>query len=119
MLKIKIMNKRVAEQPNISEYLESVLGYIPDWLSQPESQMLPAAEAINVNYQHGGGWHSFEGFLLSNNGSLRYPGDPILHPIVKYERTYGDREEIIYQYNHGWVAVTDPEHSTLDVSRID
>ena len=101
------------------EDLHAMLGYIPNWLAHPSFSKLPAQQAIDVNYQHGGGWHSFEGFILSKSGALRYPGDPLLHPLVKFIRTCNGKEEVIYQYRHGWVAVTDADHSTLDVARID
>jgi hypothetical protein len=94
------------------------LGLIPSFLANPETMHLPFRECINTNYAHGGGWKPFEGFMIHQCGTLTYPDDPTLYPLVKYFRYGNDWEapEHIYQYEHDWVCIHDdkPEVARLD-----
>lgn len=91
------------------------LGYIPDWLLNPQTLSMGAAQAIDAHYQHGGGWRSFnDKFELHEHGRLSYPGDPDMYPVCMYERG----SEKIYQYPSGWVCCVSPEGS-FDIARID
>lgn len=88
------------------------LGYIP-WFLDDENEK-PAAEQINDNYGHGGGWRSFKGFKHIGDHKLQYPGDPAYVPLAECKL----RNETIVFYQHSWVAVFQ-EDGTFDVARID
>ena len=81
------------------------LGLIPDFLDEKDPR--PAREQFDANYQHGGGWHSIEGFNVTrrNNGNsgivLKYPGDPPLEPIA----FWAFRDELIVVYPYALVAI--------------
>lgn len=97
--------------------IADAIGIIPQWLN--DYAAYPADLAIDMNYQHGGGWHSFEGFTINpENGVLSYPEDPDLHPMVKYNRPLWEHEDV-YQYESGWVAVYNTKTKSLNVARID
>jgi len=87
------------------------LGYLRFFLHKDDRR--PAAEQINERYRYGG-WESFKGFESLGDGKLSYPGDPVLIPLAcAYLRT-----EVIYFYEHDWVAVFQPNGS-FEVSRVD
>lgn len=87
------------------------VGYIPGWLSEEDER--GAVEQIHTSYGHGGGWHNFEGFLLRDD-ELIYPGDPPMKKLSEAKL----RDERIIVYQHGWVAVVQPDNS-FRVARID
>lgn len=89
-----------------------VLGYIPDWLDDRNPS--PAKAQLHANYLHGGGWHPFNGFTLTNNNILLASGDPPLHPLAQCYL----RNELIVVYAHSWVAIIQPDHS-FEVCRMD
>lgn len=74
----------------------------------------PAAEQIDDNYAHGGGWSPFKGFTVLEDGSIQYPGDPA-HPILAETRL---RDEIIRFYDSSWLMIMQPDGS-YEISRID
>ena len=88
------------------------IGYIPEMLSERDERS--AKEQIHANYQHGGGWRSFEGFTMLPNGDLVYPGDPVMHPIAAATL----RDECILLYEHAWLAIIQLDGS-WEVARID
>lgn len=89
------------------------LGYIPFWLNDKDK--LGAAEQIHRAYGHGGGWLSAKGFTMDRStGTLNYPGDMPLKPLAMCRL----RDEVVYFYDHSWVAVVQPNGS-FDVARID
>jgi len=45
---------------------------------------------------------------------LTYPGDPPLKPLARAKL----RDELVYFYDHSWVAVIQ-ENGSFDVARID
>lgn len=94
------------------------LGYIPNWLADPRFIDDSIVECIDKNYQHGGGWHNFDGFTHEGNGVLSYPDDPDLYPLAKYERTTNCKKEVAYQYLHGWFCSMNDDGS-IRVARID
>lgn len=87
------------------------LGYLPDFIraSDPRS----AREQFDANYPHGG-WRPLNGFKLTGNNSLRYPGDPTLHPLARAML----RDELIVLYPADFVAIIQPDRS-FSVARLD
>lgn len=88
------------------------LGIIPTFLDSDNSRS--AAEQIDDNYQHGGGWRSFKGFKRVGDYNLQYPDDPVYNALALTQL----RDEVIVFYDHAWVAVFQPDGS-FDVARID
>lgn len=89
------------------------LGMIPSFLLTSDPR--PAAEQIDDRYRHGGGWTPVPKFRLApDTGILSYPGDPPLVPIAMTKL----REEVIYFYDHSWLAILQPDGSS-EVSRLD
>lgn len=88
------------------------LGLIPLWLNEDDSR--PAKEQLDSAYGHGGGWWPFNGFTLTSDNSLTYPGDPPLRPIAWTKL----RDETIVMYRHAWVAIIQPDRS-FEVCRMD
>ena len=109
MIQFKIVDKR---------YTEEHLGFLPMFLS-PRLDV-PAAQQLDINYQHGGGFHHFKGFAADFSGepetwTIRYPGDPLFR-IIAYAKL---GEEIIAVFPHGpWVAVVQPDKSFV-ICRMD
>ena len=94
-----------------------VIGIIPNWLAA--EQALPADQAIHVNYAHGGGWYRVNGFTIDPaTGVLTYPEDPDMYPLAKFTRKAWPNE-IVYQYEYGYVAVFNTETYELNIARID
>lgn len=88
------------------------LGFLSGFLSEDDPS--PAREQIDTNYQHGGGWRKMEGFVLRDDNSIRYPGDPPLVPLASTKL----RDELIIYFAHDWVAIIQPDRS-FEVARID
>ncbi len=88
------------------------LGLIPFMLDPDDPR--PAREQFNQEYQHGGGWRPFKGFILLEDNSLKYPDDPPLHPIAEIRL----RQEQILIYEFGWVAIIQLDRS-FEVCRMD
>ena len=87
------------------------LGFLPFMLSAADPR--PAREQFDANYQHGGGWNSFRGFTMTEDG-LSYPGDPIAPLLAEVKL----REETIRVYLYSWVAIIQPDGS-YDIARLD
>lgn len=88
------------------------LGYLPAFLSEGDPRS--ASEQFDSNYQHGGGWKPFEGFVMKPNFSIEYKGDQTLWPVAKAEL----RDEVIFVYPHDWVAIVQPDLS-YEICRMD
>lgn len=87
------------------------LGYIPSFLSENDPR--PAREQIIDNYV--GGWLPLVNFVLQSDGlTLKYPGDPALHPMWQAEL----RDETIVVYQHAWVMIKQKDGS-FEVARLD
>ena len=99
------------EQKHPKARLE-MLGYLPTFLD--DSCLLSAVEQLDMNYQHGGGWDPFPGFVMLLNGNLKYPGDEPTELLFETRL----REEVIRFYEHAWVAVIQPDGS-FEISRMD
>ena len=96
-----------------------MLGFIPTFLSSEDPR--PAAQQIDSNYGHGGGWRAFPGFTLLEDGNLKYPGDPptcmlykTMLPSIEGKR----EEEFIFFYQHSWLRIAQPSGS-WEVCRLD
>ncbi len=93
------------------------LGTIPLMLDDEDPR--GAIEQINEGYAHGGGWNPVRGFRMSMGGSLLFPGDPLLVPLAFTIL----RNEIVYFYQHCWVAVAqfgdDDNIKSYEVARLD
>jgi hypothetical protein len=78
------------------------LGFIPSFLDPADPR--PAVQQFDSNYQSG--WHPQSGFTLDlrNGGTLHYPGDPPFKPLAMIVL----RDEIIFVYRYGYVAVVQP-----------
>jgi len=91
----------------------AMLGCLPGFLS--ESDPRPAAEQLNENYGHGGGWHPLSGWRFDPvDLSIRYPGDPPYVPIAVANL----RQEKILVYPGAWVLIVQPDGS-FEVARMD
>lgn len=89
-----------------------MLGFLPGFLSERDPR--PAAEQINDNYRHGGGWSPMPEWTLTEGNGIKYPGDPALMPLASTKL----RDEEIFFYNHAWLCIKQPDGS-IEVSRVD
>lgn len=95
------------------------LGLIPFFLNPDNPE--PAKVQFNNNYQHGGGWRHQSGFkLIPGSFDLQYgdpteeDADPPMKPIAKVQF----REERIFIYEYGYVAIFQPDNS-FEICRMD
>ena len=88
------------------------LGILPGFLSELDPD--PAWKQIDKNYGHGGGWRPFQGHVLQDDMSLKYPEDPPLHPLAHTKL----RDEIIVFYECEWLVIIQPDGS-YEVARVD
>ena len=89
-------------------HMVDVLGLIPSFLAVEDPRT--AREQIDAYY----GWRPIEGFILESDFALSFPGDPPMDPLV--ETTL--RDERIFVYQSGWVAIVQPDLS-FTVARLD
>jgi hypothetical protein len=106
-----MMRWHVATYPDGPEP-EDILGFIPTFLNDNDPR--PAAEQINENYAHGGGWRPQQKFTFDKNGNLRYPGDPPFKCIAATML----RDEMICLYEHALLMIMQPDGS-FEVSTVD
>jgi len=88
------------------------LGWIPTFLNENDPD--PAWRQIDKNYGHGGGWNPQNGFRMTASRSLLYPGDPPMVALAVAQL----REEKIYVYDYGYVAILQPD-GLYEVARVD
>jgi len=83
--------------PNVSPiHLLELCGLIPAWVSDdPE---LSFQEQVIGSY--GFPAQAITGSVVDADGTYRYPGDPLLHPIAKWQRG----GEVMYMYEYAVVA---------------
>lgn len=87
--------------------------YIPSFLD--DRNPAPAKEQLDHNYAHGGGWKPFNGFKMNmKDHSIKYPGDPAFGAYACIKM----RDEEIYVYPHGWVAIVQKDGS-YEIARMD
>ena len=89
------------------------LGWLPSMVDRSDPD--PAAVQFHKRYGHGGGWRPIEGFKkLKSPGHIQHPGDPPMKPLFMTRL----RDEVIYVYRYGFVAVFQPDGS-FEVARMD
>lgn len=92
------------------------LGLLPFFLDEDDER--PAAEQIDANYQHGGGWRNIPGFTVVDAGDfpiIQYPGDPQLKPLAA---TVLHDKEVICFYDASLVGIFRTD-GTYEISRCD
>jgi hypothetical protein len=88
------------------------VGYIPTFLDRDDPR--PAREQFQERYAYGG-WRPQDGFVaIKGSPMLQYPGDPPLHPIAVMKL----RQEMIFVYLHGYVAIFQKDGS-FEACRMD
>jgi hypothetical protein len=88
------------------------VGYIPTFLDREDPR--PAREQFAERYIYGG-WRPQDGFTKGEDlYSLKYPGDPVLHPIASMVL----KDETIMIYDHGYVAIWQ-KGGTFEMCRMD
>jgi hypothetical protein len=88
------------------------VGFIPTFIDLEDPR--PAAVQFQERYVYGG-WRNQSGFEKGNvRYSLKYPGDPTLHPIAAMQL----RDETIMVYPHGYVAIWQKDGS-FEACRMD
>lgn len=95
-----------------TRYTSEALGFIPTFFSPGEEA--PAAEQLNRNYQHGGGWRPMKGWSMGPVGEMMFEGDPQLNPIA----VAALHDEIIRIYPNAWVSITQPD-GRFEMGRVD
>lgn len=95
------------------------LGYLPAFLSEDDPR--PAKEQIDANYQHGGGWHKFDGFEYDREGDfLLFPASED-GPAEFYDavaETHLRNEKITLHEPGSWLKIEQPDGS-WEVARVD
>lgn len=108
-LRTTILTWELARVP----YALETLGLIPTFLSADDPR--PAAEQINENYAHGGGWRPLRRWKLNvDTREAQFPGDPRIEAIA-WTRL---RDEHIFVFPHAWVAIVQADGS-FEMGRID
>jgi hypothetical protein len=98
------LNKRASEHH---------VGIIPGFLDLKDPR--PACVQFDDKYSFGGGWRLMDGWtLIKDSLVLRYPGDPMLHPMVAIPF----RDELIVVYDYAIVMILQKDGS-FEVSRMD
>jgi len=88
------------------------LGILPSFFDERDPRR--AAEQLNANYQHGGGWHPYGPWTMLADGNLLYPGDPPLIALCETKL----RDETIRLYQHQIVAIIQKD-GAFEVDRVD
>ena len=86
------------------------LGSIPSFVTDADAR--PAKEQFDERYISG--WEPIDGFTLSDENVLQYPGDPSFVPRALVRL----RDELIVFYDHAFVAIIQPDRS-FEVCRMD
>lgn len=89
-----------------------MLGFLPMMIDGLDPR--PASEQFDTGYQHGGGWHPQDRWILNKDNTASYPGDPSMSPIASAML----RDELILVYRHGYVAIVQPDR-TFEMCRMD
>lgn len=88
-----------------------MLGYLPLFIFKSDER--PARVQYNERYQYGG-WQPINGFTLWPDGSLKYPEDPALPPLLEFTL----RDETLTYHGYGLVRITQKD-GTWEVARMD
>ena len=98
-----------------SDLLEGA-GLLHDWILEAIAFSTPIKENLLFHYKPyflG----EMNGCTVTENGTLSYPGDPDLFPILKY--TAPGTSEVLFIYKHGIVAIRDTKENTIWITRMD
>lgn len=92
-------------------HLIEAMGILPLWIDPADER--PMREQFNAKYNFG--IHEMKGGKIGEDGSYKYPGDPILHPIAKATL----RDETIYFYQYAMVGIVNTKTSDTFMTRMD
>src|SRR5210317_679952 len=113
-MSVKVEIDPLKKYPNaLPDRIFAAAGYIPGWLTDPHFEQFNAIETIKMNYPYWSG-DSLKQAKLDEEGIFTYPGDPPFYPILKIERN----GEIIYQYQHAFIAIVD-KNENVTITRCD
>ena len=113
LLQYGLANLETNKEFNLDQYeVINILGYIPGWLGNIEFKDMTAKEALKEQYNFG--LFEMKGGEVTEDGTFKYPGDPDLKWIAKITR----KDETIYQYYYGIIAIIDKDGNTF-VTRMD
>lgn len=93
------------------ERYEEAAGFLPTFLHPLDER--DAVTQLHEAYAHGGGWNDFKGFTLKfdpenvQEATIEYAGDPA-YELIAWTKL---REETVLLFQHGWVAVVQPDGS--------
>lgn len=90
----------------------AALGHIPEFLDPEDPR--PAVEQLDDKYAHFGGWCPMRGYSMIDGVSLKYSGDPLMHPIASTTIN----GETVFIYQGAWVCVKH-DNATFEVARLD
>jgi hypothetical protein len=116
------LNDCVPDDPNPEHGLtHDALGFVPQFLHTDDDR--PAAEQIDDNYAHGGGWRpnpdrAMFWRISKHDAALVYDdgdGPAEVQPLVATAQL---RDEEIHIYDGAWMAIIQPDGS-FQVSRVD
>lgn len=78
---------------------------------------------IKSMYQFG--WRTMDGFEISPEGIMSFPGDPDLYPLLYIQngdvKKHGEifTSDHLFFYNHDWISIMDPTTQQYVTARID
>lgn len=87
------------------------LGLVYYWFSLGDDT--PTRDLIDRHYKQGGGFNEIDGFTLSDNNCLQYPGDPVLEPLAQLRRG----PELVVFYDFALLAIIQQDR-TFQVTRV-
>jgi hypothetical protein len=118
MSKVEVVIDPLQDFKNVPEArIEETCGLLPfwfhDWLAAGDER-LPLADFIGQVYAHGGGWNPFNEFEIDEDGTMHFPGDPPMIPLM--HMSHGNLSVFIYEY--AMVTVRYPD-GTTSTARMD
>jgi hypothetical protein len=115
---VSLVNAQVMEfdpngaYPGVAQNtLLEACGLIGHWMSVSDDPSL--VKRVEDNYQFGIYW--MDGGTVDETGKYKYPGDPALNPIVKWETD----TEIAYMYEYAMMAFVNKATKETRVTRVD
>ena len=85
-----------------SVYAQSMT--IIGWVLNPRYENESLLATVKEQYRFG--FTPFEGFTVGAVGTMYYPGDPELYPLLSIQKN-GD--DLLWFYEHDWITITNPE----------
>jgi hypothetical protein len=92
-------------------YFVDCLGILPFWINPNDER--PMKEQFDAKYQFG--VFEMKGGKVKDDGSYKYPGDPLLHPVAKASL----RNETIFFYQHAMVCIRNETTKATFMTRLD